>query len=519
LRCLTPIVWAACAWGQTPAFVEVTASAGIDAAHQSLDEYHITGQAWGDVDGDGCVDLYLTTSQGANAAYRNRCDGSFGPAPWLGDAALAGAASGGASFADYDNDGDLDLMVANLGPNTLLRNDGAAGLHDVSAAAGIGHPGQGESVAWGDFDGDGWVDLLVVNWFDHQQVDAPLNHDVLLRNRGDGSFEDLSAMLDGDVARRPGFAGSFLDFDDDGDLDIYVVNDKRRGNALWRNDGAGCAGWCFTDVATATGARRPASAMGLAIGDYDNDGDLDLAYSGIGEVVLLQSRVAEGEVGFVEVSGVAGLTVAPGTIAWGLTFLDADNDGWLDLFVATGNVDTAHADRLFHNRGDGSFEDQSATSGASQPDESLGVARADFDRDGGLDLLVGNRDGAYRLYRNLAPATTTARWLRVEVEGGGAVDRSGLGTRVTLVDDSGRRQFRTVSSGDSLGAGSEATLHFGLGATRAERLEVRWRDGTRGTRTVPAGAQTLRLIHSTIFADGFESGDTGAWFALRETEH
>lgn len=492
-------------------FTDVTVPSGVAAGQTSLLEFHITGQAWGDVDGDGCVDLYVTSSAGSNHSYQNDCQGAFIEAPWAAGAALLESASGGTAFGDYDNDGDLDLMVANLGANILLRNDAGAGWTDVSASAGIGHLGQGESVAWGDFDRDGWIDILVVNWFYQQMVDHPLNHDVLLRNQGNGTFEDMSQALDGPTARRPGFAGSFLDYDNDGDLDIYVVNDKTQGNALWRNDGAGCGGWCFTDVAVATGAVRPASAMGVAVGDVDNDGDLDLAYSGISEVILLESRVAQGEDRFIDVSETAGVVVADFTVAWGVNFLDYDNDGWLDLFVATVNAGATQTDRLFHNRGDGTFDDHSSTSGLSMPDESIGSAAADFDHDGRVDLVIGNRNDAYRLYRNTEAEASTRGWLAYTVEGRLPIDRGGLGTRVTLVDQAGGRQLREVRSGDSIGGGSERTIHFGLGRAEPSHLEIRWLDGTTEIRPVTRTGERRTLLYPMIFVDGFESGDLSTW--------
>lgn len=498
----------------TTTFADVTFDAGLSATHEAVDAYYITGQAWGDVDGDGCFDLYVTSSDGPNVSYRNRCDGTFEVAPWDLDAALPSRMSGGAAFADYDGDGDLDLAVANFGANALLRND-AGTLVDVSASAGVGHLGQGESVAWGDFDRDGVLDLFITNWYYEEEIDSPLNHDVLLRGRGDGTFEDLSSMLDPAVAMRPGFAVGFLDFDFDGDLDIYVVNDKNQGNALWRNDGEGCGGWCFVDVAPAVGAVRPVSGMGLAVGDVDNDGDLDMAFSGVSEVVLLQNLLSQGETRFEEITIASGMAVPAGIIAWATIFLDVDNDRRLDVYFATDNVDAPRSDRLFMNDGviDGlvRFTDRSAESGLGDAWGSMGAASADYDDDGRIDLVIGNPAAPYRLFRNVDAAAAENGFLRVEVEGRPPLDTRALGTRVELVDSDGVRQIRTCTSGDSFGAGSAPSLHFGLGDATPVALTIRWPDGLVEERPVPAGAERLTIVYPRVFADDFEEGGTDAW--------
>ncbi|MEM9558381.1 MAG: CRTAC1 family protein [Acidobacteriota bacterium] len=482
---------------------------GVDQAHHAAPDYFSIGQAFGDVDRDGCPDLYLTDSAGTNSLWRGACDGSFTLWP---DAAseLAFGTSAGASFADYDNDGWLDLYVLQRGANRLLRNDGGTAFVDVTDAAGVGDPGQGQTAAWGDFDRDGDLDLYVVNWFFDYDVDSPLNRDGLYRNEGDGSFTDVSAWLTTEVLIRPGFAASFVDYDNDGDLDLYVVNDKTQGNALWRNDGAGCAGWCFTNVSVASGAHRPAYAMGLATGDYDNDGDLDFYYSSIAEAVLLENRTAQGSPTFVERSLEAG--VSPDATSWGTVFIDYDNDGWLDLYLATMNAEPWRANRLYRNRGDGGFDDLSDASGCNDAGPTLGVAKADWDLDGRVDLVIGNFDIGYTLYRN--QDSSGHRWLRVELEGGGPVDRDALGTRVSVRTDDGRMQLRELRSGSSLGAGDELALQFGLGAAMIDWVDVRWLDGTEQSFPAPATNQTLRLRHpfaDRFFADGFETGDLTAW--------
>src|SRR6056297_37503 len=476
--------------------------------HVAAFEYLGTGQAWGDVDGDGCPDLYVTGGDVAGRLLIGDCAGGFVDAT-TAVTALAARETGGASFADYDNDGDLDLYVLARDGDVLLQNDGTGVFSDVSAAAGIDDPGQGQTAAWGDFDRDGDLDLYVVNWFYRWRSDSPLTRDGLYRN-DDGRFTDISNLLTHETLLRPGFAASWGDFDNDGDLDLYVVNDKTQGNALWRNDGAGCGGWCFTDVAPANGAFRPASGMGLATGDYDNDGDLDFYYSGVAEAVLLENMLESGTWHYVERSESAG--VSPDAVGWGAVFRDFDNDGWLDIYLATMNDQPDSAtNRLYINNRAGGFVDASAGSGASDPGPTVGVAAADYDLDGRIDLLIGNMDQDHRLLRNIhgdGSPEPGGGWLRLELVGGGPVDTDALGTRVQLHMSDGAVLTRESRSGSSIGAGDEIALHFGLGASTVQSLTVRWLDGTiQQLGQQPSNAQ-VEIRHprfDVVLVDGFES--------------
>ena len=277
----------------TPAqvFVDETQQAGIHAVHEGEfamdgDEGYLgVGQAWGDYDNDGWPDLFLTGNLAPNVLYRNAQDGTFTVSQWSSQLAFPEAISGGALWADYDNDGWLDLYILNKEANTLMRNLAGQGFADVTQEAGVGDTGKGQSAAWGDFDNDGWLDLYVVNWTcmpDCKPIDFETHQDILYRNNGDGTFTDMSHTMAHDRLLGAGFAGSFLDYDNDGDLDIYVVNDEYAnpiGNVLWRNDGPGCGGWCWHDAGPETGAGIVTSGMGLAVNDYDNDGDLDMYFS------------------------------------------------------------------------------------------------------------------------------------------------------------------------------------------------------------------------------------------------
>ncbi|MEO1087087.1 MAG: CRTAC1 family protein, partial [Acidobacteriota bacterium] len=196
-----------------------------------------------------------------------------------------------------------------------------------------------------------------------------------------------------------------------------------------------------------------------------------------------------------------------------------DNDGWLDLYLATFDEDPGRTNRLYRNNGDGTFTDASDTSGCDDSGMTMGVAAADYDGDGWVDLAIGNWGDTFKLYRNqLGDAAEGAgEWLRVRVEGGGPVDRDGLGTRVTVRTDDGASHLRDLRSGSSIGAGDEMVMHFGLGGASIIGVDVLWLDGTFQQFAPPASNQTIVVQHpraGEIYRDGFESGDTSAWSAV-----
>lgn len=490
--------------GAPVVFEDATDAAGISAPHIPGSGYFATGQAWGDFDGDGRDDLYTTTTSGDNRLWRNLGDGSFELHDPDGVHALDEKINGGTTFVDYDGDGLLDLLVLARGRHTLLKGQPGGGFADVTDAAGLTREGEGESAAWADFDGDGHLDLYIVHWYFEGDESSPKTRDVLYRNNGDGTFTDVTDWLDDERTHGPGFAAVWFDYDNDGDVDLYVLNDKFFGNVLWRNDGPGCGGWCFTDVSVASGAHRPADAMGIAVGDYDNDGDLDAAFTGTNEIVLLQNRTAQGSPEFVEVTQSAGVAIDDG-IGWGLAFADFDHDGWLDLYVNLGSAEVP-GNRMYLNDGDGGFSDISAASGADDPGYSTGLAVGDYDDDGDLDFVIGNLGDSYRLYANRRDPDGTDGWLRVNLEGPAGGFSSAAGTRVRLVTDDGREQIREAHIGSGLGGNHAFGLHFGLGSARPERLEIRWPDGREQVVEDPdSGPVTISAAGSrVVFGDRFE---------------
>ncbi len=474
-------------------FEETTYSAGLLLTHRGRDK--TAGQAWGDYDHDGWLDLYVTDTEGPNVLYHNQGDGTFVVSPLSGQVSLEDAHSGGASFADYDNDGWKDLYVVNWGPNALFRNLGGGGFEDVTAVAGVGDPANGHTASWGDYDSDGYLDLYVASWACYPECGRPATGDLdrLYHNNGDGTFGDATELL-GSKVLGAGFVASFVDLDNDGDLDIYVVNDQYIhpiGNKLWRNDGPGCDGWCFTEVATEANADQKVMGMGLATGDYDNDGDMDLFFTNAGPQTLLQNQ---GDGTFVNVADSAGVRF-PETVSFGAVLFDYNNDGWKDLYIAKimeMEMDEIPANPLFHNNGDGTFTQLTCAVGASDPGGSIGVATADYDNDGWVDLVVGNYLEGYRLYRNRGVDLETGNhWFSLRLEGATSqlppVNRDAVGAWVTLRTKGGPIQVVEVQNGGSMGSGNDLALHFGLGDQRIiEHLEIRWPDGkTQSFSDVP----------------------------------
>lgn len=525
---------------QSPRFTDVSSAAGVRASHRAVWDpagrkgYLGVGQAWGDYDNDGFLDLYVTGNQDLNVLYRNLGDGTFGVSPVATQVSLPEAVSGGAVWADYDNDGWRDLYVLTHGANVLFRNDAGRGFIDVTDEAGVGDTGKGESATWGDFDRDGFLDLYVVNWSCLPECDpenVALSRDRLFRNGGDSTFTDVTDLLAIPKTQGAGFAATFGDFDNDGDPDLFVANDKMTnpiGNVMWRNDGPGCGGWCFTDVSEETGTNATLHSMGVASGDYDNDGDLDMYVSNMMSPMLLMKNTGAGI--FSDATQTAGVGVnPPGTaVGWGTAFFDFDNDGLLDLYLATSGTPSRppglyggsapdmedfhrpYPDALFRNGGDGSFSEVSEVLAVNDK-PTLGLAYADYDNDGDVDFVQGNWNEGYALYQN--SGTAAHNWLTVSLTGGGSVNRDAVGARVYVTSSGGVTQMQEVGSGSSLGAGHDPRLHFGLGRSQIRRVRVVWPGGLEQTfQDVPTN-QIWRLTYRNGTDD---AGVATRWFGLAQ---
>lgn len=493
----------------SPIFLDVSLNAGIHASHKAIWDpkgtgkgYLAVGQAWGDYDQDGFLDLYVTGNLDANVLYRNNGDGSFSISPYSMAVSLPDSISGGAIWADYNNDGWPDLYVLTNGANVLFHNDGGQGFSDVSRQAGVDNAGKGSSASWGDYDGDGFLDLYVVNWSclpECQPENILRNQDALYRNKGDGSFQDVTGLLPVEKTLGAGFAASFFDYDNDGDSDIYVVNDKMSnpiGNVLWRNDGPGCSGWCWTDASKEAGLDSQMHAMGLALGDYNNDARTDLYISNMMSPMSLQKNLGNGS--FADLSAEAEVMVINTNreaVGWGTGFFDFDNDGWQDLYLATtaipgrapGMYGGAEADMedfhrpypdlLYRNNANGSFSKLADSSISDNHKVSMGFAYADYDNDGRLDFVQGNWNEGYALYQN--SLATEHNWLKIHLQGSGTINRDAAGTKVYVTDSKGMTQMQEVILGSSLGSGHDSRLHFGLGSAQISLVEVVWPNGLK----------------------------------------
>ena len=527
-----------------PIFGEVGEQAGVAFTHYRdlVDIIPLgAGVVVFDYNGDGLQDIYVTSTpdfaglapdtEGENALFRNNGDGTFTDVAESAGVADAEAKGNGGCAADYDNDGDQDLFVANWGASKLFRNDGNGAFTDDAEFAGLSDPDatyRSMGCAWGDYDRDGALDFIVVRHVDESNPDAftkrlyyfdvrPL---ALFHNDGDGTFTEVTHLLgatptpsrtEGDYGSvwGAGFQPAWVDFDNDGDLDLYIVNDFGEyihPNVLWRNDGPDGGGeWLFTDISESSGAGTAMFGMGLAMSDFNLDGYLDMFVTNIGDNVLLTT--GDGMT-FRDVASAAGVAFGEfrrqQRVSWGTVFLDYDNDGYEDLYIASGYLDTDDINRreqpnlLFRNNGAGAFDDTSSISGAADWGTGRGVAYADFNGDGCLDLYVVNLGRSAtvgesaRLFQNRCDWGNN--WLIVKTVGTSS-NRDGIGARITLIAD-GRTQIREITAGASNSSQNMLPAHFGLGrqASVVDELQVQWPSGTLQTlRDVPPN-QVLTVV-------------------------
>ena len=507
-------------------FVDVSSQVGISFSNQIPSSCLLpfsTGSAWADYDGDGDVDLYITNQGAANALYRNNGDTNSDGLPDFTDVAssagvtVVNGVSIAAVFIDYDNDNDHDLYVTNWDDdgagtsfigNVLLQNrlteTGSATFLDVTASAGAGldDGGVGNRSAWGDFDNDGFLDMYLTNHGDPEGCPVdPDNQDHLFHNNGNGTFTDVTEYVCNGSATCAeveglGFSPGWVDFDNDSDLDLYLVNDILTGsfheNVLWRNDGSdGGGGWNFTDITAAAGADLTINGMGLGVGDYDNDGWIDFAMSDGGPAELLRN-LGNGTFANTAVSSNVNAATT-GSITWGTVFFDHDNDGWLDLYFAAGGLGTPGLPNIFlGNNQDGTFVDLSSSSGLDNGLSGKNVSIVDFDNDGFVDVLVNSYGGQVALYRNQG---NTNNWLTVTVEGSTS-NQDGIGTRLELTAN-GITQIREINDGPSHGGGDYKMAHFGLDNAANGTLTVRWPNGEVENLGTVTANQQLHLTEPT----------------------
>jgi hypothetical protein len=515
-------------------FTDVTESLGIRFKHEAsptsqkyLLETMGSGVALFDYDGDGRLDLYLINGariddpmragalpvkDGArywNRLYRQKSDGTFEDT--TEKARVAGAGYGmGAAVGDYDNDGDEDLYVTAFPSNALYRNNGDGTFADVTATAGVVASGWSTSAAFVDYDRDGLLDIFVSRYLDWAFEPNPYcgerrpgyraycHPDVfkgvpalLFHNEGNGRFLDVSKKAGVANPEGKSLGVAVADFDRDGLIDIFVANDSVR-QFLYRNRGDGT----FEEVALLAGAAfnedgKVFAGMGVDFADYDNDGLPDVVVTNLSNDRYALFRNGGDETFFytTNTSGLGRITLPYS--GWGTRFMDYDNDGWKDLFVAQGHVlDTIELTSpnlrylepplLARNTGRASgerFVDVSAKSGEifGQSWAARGMAAGDIDADGDLDIVVTTTNGKAYVLRN--DGGNAGYWLRLRLVGRKS-NRDGIGADVRLISASGAAQHATATTTSSYLSASDRRVHFGLGSDKSVKsLEIRWPSG------------------------------------------
>ncbi|MCY3810564.1 MAG: CRTAC1 family protein [Gammaproteobacteria bacterium] len=509
-------------------FLEESRARGIDYRHVSgfagrflIPEITGSGGALADLDGDGDLDAYIVQSGSVTSpsdvsdrVYLNMGDGRFqaGAAPPGANGYGMGVAAG-----DYDNDGDVDLYVTNVGENLLLRNDGSGGFTNVASAAGVASPAWGTSAAFLDLDLDGDLDLFVANYI-QWRVEAelacymsgvltycpPLNYnapapDQLFRNNGDGTFTDVSRRAGLHLAFGNGFGVVGADYNSDGLTDVFVANDMMV-NQLWLNQGdlrfaESAMEWgCGVD---ASGAAK--AGMGVAAADVDDDADMDILVVNLeGQTDSLYRNAGRW---FDDATAEVGLNVVSRRYTrFGVVLADFDNDGRLDLYQANGAIAPvpgqtgdyfAEPNVLYRGGEGGIFDLDPREGGTPEPlvDTSRGLAVGDVDNDGGMDLLVINRDAAPYLLMNSVPER--GNWMRFRV-----LTRTGRDAHVATVSAriDGKRQYRDVQPAASYLSSNDPRVHFGLADSEGVTdVRVRWPDGTVEAFGDFVGGRTVQI--------------------------
>lgn len=419
-----------------------------------------SGISVGDFNNDDLDDIYVSQSNGTNLLYQAQADGRF-----VEVAAQAGVAHTGTTnmsiWGDIDNDGDLDLFLGNrMEPNKLYLNLGNGTFADISVAAGINKLRLTKAAMFGDIDNDGYIDLYVAN----------LNaQNELYKNNGDLSFTDIT-FQSGATDTQIAMGALFFDYDNDGDLDLYLTHDANQANILYQNDGTGH----FINVAAAANADYEGQGMGVDFGDVNNDGHLDIYITNLYENTLL---VNNGNGTFSDLSSYAGVTDLG--MGWGTLWFDYDNDGWQDIYVANDSHFAPFPNILYKNNGDLTFQIVSDSTILSSMLGGYGVACLDNDMDGWLDLYLAN-NGSGGLDKNEffhnQNQTEAYHWVKVKTIGN-VSNKAGIGTRVTL-EVGEHIHVDEVCAGSGYSSQNSLTLHFGLGtATMIDRMTIRWPSG------------------------------------------
>ena len=528
--------------GGSPGFrlTDVTTSAGLNFQHNSgaygakyLPETMGPGCAFIDYDNDGWLDILIangmdwpghTRQHSSLRLYRNNRNGTFTDVTVAAGLNVEMYAMGFA-VADYDNDGWPDIYVTCVGQNRLFHNTGKGRFIETTARAGLGdRTSFSTSALWFDYDRDGLLDLFVCNY-----VKWSPGHDVfcavdgrnksyctpeayrgstcwLFRNKGDGTFEDVTAKSGIFDSTSKSLGVAMFDYDRDGWLDLMVANDTQP-NKLYRNNRDGT----FSEIGVKAGVAfsedgKARAGMGVDVADFENSGLPGMAITNFDNemMALLSSKNSAGSGSFADVAFKAGVgTASRNSLGFGCLFADLDLDGWLDLIAVNGHIDStarnlrpgavyAQSPLLFLNENRGTrFRDVAREVGEAfaTPKVARGLACGDFDRDGDIDLLITTNQGPALLYRN--DVTNGNRSIRLRLTGTKS-NRDAIGTLVRLFTRDGQ-QTRMVKTGSSYLSQSELTLTFGIGRREiAERIVVEWPSGrTDEFKSIGAGRHEI----------------------------
>lgn len=529
-------------------FTDATKEAGINFNHfpdtrtTQLPEDMGSGVSWGDYDNDGWDDLFIPNFSGnlnhkpgdlpdnaASQLYHNNQDGTFSEAGASTGTNIKGYVYGG-TWLDYNNDGWLDLFLTCYGQLILLKNNGNGKFLDITVESGLSrYEGFWTGAASTDFDQDGYTDIYVCGYVDYQidqsgettlqynaEVPASLNpssfpptRNLLFRNQGDGTFREVAKAAGVGNENGRSLSAAWIDLDEDGWMDLYVANDVS-DNALFRNRGDGT----FEDISYPALVADYRGAMGIGVGDWDHDEDLDLfithwmaqenaLYSNLKTQLRSMGDSLSRNLRFMDEADRYGLgQSALEDIGFGISFFDFDNDGWLDLFLANGSTFQERdnpekligmQDKLYWNRGpEHGFFDVSSVSGSyfSKKLVGRGAACSDYDRDGDLDLFISNHGGPGILLRN--DGGNQRSWLQVYFPPVPGYTYPG-GIRIRLITGKDVQVYQTNSQGSYLSQHS-STIHFGLGNhEKVDTLRIIWPD-----RNIQEFTQLKKNIRFTV---------------------
>lgn len=466
---------------QQVTFSNVAALMGIQHTYQHSGVWG-GGVSFCDFNGDGRDDLTFASKVGEYIyCYRNETSQFLNMAAQMNISDPYESQS--VLWVDYDNDGDKDLFVANFeAPSKLYRNEGNGLLQDMTGPAGLPTAALTVSAAcWADYDNDGYLDLYLTNR-------SPLQPNRLFRNQGDGTFADVTIIAGVEDTNQAPLAVSFIDYDNDGWQDIYIANDRgmfNGGNTLFRNNGDGT----FSDVSAAANADLRFDAMGIAIGDYDDNGYLDMYVSnGPAGNGLLRNN---GDGTFTNVATSLGITV--NRVCWGVSFIDYDNDSDLDLYVCVSEGSVSQKSEFFINNGAGTFMPAVGIGLDGDTYSSFASAVGDFDNNGYSDIAVLNEGDPSVLWKNSGGSNN---WIKLTLEGT-VSNRDAVGSRVE-VHWQGQKVLRSTHCGISYLSQDSPVLTVGVGtATSVDSVTVIWPSGSRETvYNLPVNQRTHILENS-----------------------